>query len=127
MSMQTNLDLNIDLDEAKRFLFLLDSDADAFTFQAFDDNKDRKDPKLARVRHGSLEKLAYELVWLNNAGLDGHSTFGHEILLRSHIIKLKPDMIIFLTGINDFLKYFIYCTPQKQINQTFLIFKAKKY
>ena len=39
--------------------------------------------------------------WLNNAGLDGHSTFGHQVLLNDHVKKLKPSVIIFLAGIND--------------------------
>lgn len=38
---------------------------------------------------------------VNNAGLDGHSTRGHEVLLRDHLLKLKPDYIIFLVGCND--------------------------
>lgn len=40
-------------------------------------------------------------LWLNNAGLDGHSTYGHLILLNDHVKKLKPSVVIFLTGIND--------------------------
>ena len=40
-------------------------------------------------------------VWLNNAGRDGHSSFGHMFMLRDHVLKLNPKMIIFLTGIND--------------------------
>lgn len=40
-------------------------------------------------------------IWVNNAGLDGHSTFGHQILLRDHLLKFKPDYVIFLTGCND--------------------------
>ena len=40
-------------------------------------------------------------VWLNNAGIDGHSTFGHQILLQSHLKKFKPDYIVYLIGIND--------------------------
>lgn len=40
-------------------------------------------------------------VWLNNAGLSGHSSFGHIILVEDHLLNLKPDIIIFLTGIND--------------------------
>ena len=39
--------------------------------------------------------------WLDNAGLDGHSTFGHIILLNDNIKKLRPKVVIFLTGIND--------------------------
>jgi hypothetical protein len=38
---------------------------------------------------------------LNNAGLDGHSTFGHLLLIKDYIVKLKPRIVIFLTGIND--------------------------
>lgn len=40
-------------------------------------------------------------IWLNNAGLDGHSTFGHTILLQDYLIKLQPDYIVFLVGTND--------------------------
>ena len=43
----------------------------------------------------------FSAVWLNNAGLDGHSTFGHTILLRDIILKLKPKVVIFLVGAND--------------------------
>lgn len=39
--------------------------------------------------------------WVNNAGLDGHSTMGHIVLLRDHLIKFKPDYVIFLVGCND--------------------------
>ena len=40
-------------------------------------------------------------VWLNNAGIDGHSTFGHLLLLNEYVLKLKPKFVLFLTGIND--------------------------
>lgn len=40
-------------------------------------------------------------VWINNAGLDGHSTFGHQILIEDYLSKIKPDYIIFLVGVND--------------------------
>ena len=40
-------------------------------------------------------------VWLNNAGIDGHSTFGHLVLLRTHLEKFAPDYILYLVGIND--------------------------
>lgn len=39
--------------------------------------------------------------WLNNAGLDGHSTYGHIVLLNDYVKKLRPTVIVFLTGIND--------------------------
>lgn len=40
-------------------------------------------------------------IWINNAGLDGHSTFGHQILLEDYLIKTKPKYILFLIGSND--------------------------
>ena len=43
----------------------------------------------------------FDQVWLNNAGLDGHTTFGHTILLRDIILNLKPKLVIFLIGAND--------------------------
>ena len=39
--------------------------------------------------------------WVNNAGLDGHSTYGHEVLLNDYVRKLRPSVVLFLTGIND--------------------------
>ncbi len=40
-------------------------------------------------------------LWLNNAGIDGHSTFGHLLLLKEYVLKLKPKYVLFLTGVND--------------------------
>jgi lysophospholipase L1-like esterase len=40
-------------------------------------------------------------VWVNNAGLEGHSTFGHLILLRDFVIAMHPRMAVFLIGVND--------------------------
>lgn len=39
--------------------------------------------------------------WLDNAGLDGHSTFGHLLLLEQYLVPLRPRVIVFLVGIND--------------------------
>ncbi|QEC42329.1 SGNH/GDSL hydrolase family protein [Pseudobacter ginsenosidimutans] len=44
---------------------------------------------------------SFQHVWLNNAGLDGHSTFGHQVLLQDYLVKIKPKVILFLTGVND--------------------------
>jgi hypothetical protein len=46
-------------------------------------------------------KKSFDHVWLNNAGLDGHSTFGHLILTDKYLTKLKPKVILFLVGCND--------------------------
>jgi lysophospholipase L1-like esterase len=43
----------------------------------------------------------FNTVWVNNAGFNGHSTFGHQILLEDHVKKLKPKIITFLVGVND--------------------------
>jgi lysophospholipase L1-like esterase len=39
--------------------------------------------------------------WVGNAGLDGHSTYGHLVLMDDVIAKIRPDAIILLVGIND--------------------------
>jgi lysophospholipase L1-like esterase len=43
----------------------------------------------------------FQPLWLNNAGLSGNSTFGHYILIKDYLVKLKPKVVIFLVGIND--------------------------
>ena len=52
-----------------------------------------------RLKH-DLEK-DYPNIWLNNAGLDGHSTFGHTRFVERLYCRLHPNYILFLTGIND--------------------------
>lgn len=44
---------------------------------------------------------SFNCLWINNAGINGHSTFGHQILLDDYIIPQKPRVVIFMTGIND--------------------------
>jgi lysophospholipase L1-like esterase len=40
-------------------------------------------------------------LWLNNAGLDGHTTFGHQRLFDQYLVTLRPRCILFLIGAND--------------------------
>ena len=49
------------------------------------------------------KKLAadFSQTWLNNAGLDGHSTHGHQVLLNDYLVALKPSVALFYVGIND--------------------------
>ena len=53
------------------------------------------------------ERLAARLqpelrrVWVDNAGLDGHSTFGHLLLTRQALVPLHPKVILYLVGVND--------------------------
>jgi lysophospholipase L1-like esterase len=46
-------------------------------------------------------KSKFESLWLNNAGLDGHSTYGHIVLMEDYIIKIRPKIVLFLVGAND--------------------------
>lgn len=52
--------------------------------------------RLSQRLNGELEK-----VWVNNAGIDGHSTFGHIELLDQYLLQLKPRWILFYVGLND--------------------------
>lgn len=56
---------NIDLGEAQRFLDLLG--AEGCSFQTYDDRKE-KNPKLARILHGTLDEHSDALVDLNRRG-----------------------------------------------------------
>ena len=46
-------------------------------------------------------KNNYKSLWLNNAGLDGHSTYGHIVLMEDYIIRIRPKVVLFLVGAND--------------------------
>lgn len=59
------------------------------------------DKKTWPYRLGESLKKDCSTVWVNNAGLDGHSTFGHQVLLNDYVKNLKPKIVIFLTGVND--------------------------
>ncbi len=40
-------------------------------------------------------------IWVNNAGLDGHSTFGHLILMNDYLLELRPDLVLMMVGLNE--------------------------
>lgn len=50
---------------------------------------------------GKELKSNFNNLWINNAGLDGHSTYGHIILLENYIVQLNPKIVVFLVGAND--------------------------
>jgi lysophospholipase L1-like esterase len=52
--------------------------------------------RLGQRLEGPLEPF-----WINNAGLDGHSTYGHLVLLQDYIVPLRPKVALFLVGAND--------------------------
>ncbi len=43
----------------------------------------------------------FKRVWINNAGLDGATTYRHLILMEDYVVKLRPKVVLFLIGIND--------------------------
>lgn len=61
-------DPTINHEAAEHFLNLLDEGEDQFTFQTFDDNKDRKDPSLTRIFNGTYAEHAPAFVELNKRG-----------------------------------------------------------
>jgi len=50
---------------------------------------------------GDLLRSEFPSIWVNNAGISGHSTRGHLILLDDYLAVLKPKIAVFLVGIND--------------------------
>jgi hypothetical protein len=53
------------------------------------------------ARFGQDLERSFNHVWINNAGLDGHSTHGHLVLLEDFIVPLRPKVALFLVGAND--------------------------
>lgn len=53
------------------------------------------------ARLGEELEKSFSSVWINNAGLDGHSTHGHQVLLEDFIVPLRPKVALFLVGAND--------------------------
>ncbi len=43
----------------------------------------------------------YPLVWVGNGGIPGHFTRGHKVFMREVVSEVRPDAVIFLTGMND--------------------------
>ncbi|MCC6818935.1 MAG: SGNH/GDSL hydrolase family protein [Bacteroidia bacterium] len=40
-------------------------------------------------------------IWLNNAGMDGQSSFGNLQMLKQYILQMHPNYIILMCGLND--------------------------
>jgi lysophospholipase L1-like esterase len=50
---------------------------------------------------GRLLSRDFPKVWINNAGLDGATTYRHLILMEDYVAHLRPKLVLFLVGIND--------------------------
>jgi hypothetical protein len=46
-------------------------------------------------------RRCFNRVWINNAGLDGHTSFAHLQLIRNYIVGLHPKIVVMLIGAND--------------------------
>ena len=57
-----------DINAAREFLKIYDPTTDIFTFQTFDDNKERDDKRLARIFHGTIDQHFAALSGLNLRG-----------------------------------------------------------
>ena len=50
---------------------------------------------------GGFLAPTFNPLWVNNAGLDGHSSFSHLFLLDQIVGPMRPKVAVFLIGIND--------------------------
>ena len=50
---------------------------------------------------GSEIKKVFPSSWLNNAGMEGQSSLGNLQMLKKYAVKLKPNYIILMCGLND--------------------------
>jgi P4 family phage/plasmid primase-like protien len=85
-----------DRNEALKFLNWLDPKATFFTFQTFDDNEERKDPRLIRILHGTLDECWADLVRLNNQGAGIFVTINetdHKGRQATNIIRVRSVFV----------------------------------
>lgn len=53
------------------------------------------------ARLAEMLERDFHRVWMNNAGFDGHSTCGHQLLVKQFVGPLRPKVVLCLAGIND--------------------------
>ncbi|MBM4309405.1 MAG: hypothetical protein FJ119_00430 [Deltaproteobacteria bacterium] len=66
---------------------------------------------------GEKLKPLFRNVWINNAGLDGHSTHGHYLLMQNNIARLRPKVVLFMIGVNDTDPYSAYFHDQSLLKK----------
>lgn len=59
------------------------------------------DDKTWPYRLGIELKKWFPRVWVNNAGMDGQTTFGHIKLIDQYISDLSPKVVLIMAGVND--------------------------
>jgi len=68
------------------------------------ENKYLDNQKTWTARLGKTLTRNFPDLWINNAGLEGHSTFGHAFLFADHLARLKPKVVVLMAGVDDFKK-----------------------
>jgi hypothetical protein len=101
ISAEQTIHLEPDRDAAERFLAALDPSAERFTFQTFDDNKERAkryrkehsraDPNLTSIIHGSLTFCWNALVRFNKRGAGIYVTVNETDLKGREVKNIKPS------------------------------------
>lgn len=71
---------------------------------------------------GEKLKKSFPKLWINNAGIDGQTTFGHLILMEDIIVQLRPKVVLFLVGAND-----QHCEASKPYDLRFMRKKNNSY
>lgn len=87
--------VSLNQDAAERFLCALDSE-ERFTFQSFDDDRERKDTGLARILHGTLDQHWTSLERLNEKGAGIFVTINQTDLkgrLAKNIIRVRACFV----------------------------------
>jgi hypothetical protein len=59
------------------------------------------DGKTWPERLGARLQPELRKVWVENAGLDGHTSFGHLMLTEQKLVPLHPKVTLYLVGINE--------------------------
>lgn len=78
--------------QLKKIIFMGGSTTECFYLN---DNKDWPSVFASKINE---KKTSY---WVNNAGMDGQSSYGNLVMLKQHVLNLKPDYLILMTGLND--------------------------
>ena len=92
MSDRSTVDLAPNPSTVQHFLTRLDEDAERWTFQTFDDDRDRQDPTLTRVLHGALDEHLATLAELNRRGAGVFATINETDLCgrkKSNITRVR--------------------------------------
>ena len=87
--------LTVDKLQAEKFLTLLDEGQERFTFQTFDDQKNRDDKSLVRVLHGTFEEHYTTLANLNRQGAGVYVTVNETDLKGRRLENIVRPRAVF--------------------------------